>query len=40
MPLARGTQLEKCTVEGHNVLVERVLLQKVEFSPEILFFIL
>ena len=40
VPLARGTKLEKCTIEGHNVFVERVLLQKVELSPEILFLIL
>jgi hypothetical protein len=40
VPVARGTQLEKCTIKGHNVFVERVFPQKVEFSPEILFLIL
>lgn len=40
MPVARGTQLEKGTIEGHNVFVERVLPQQIEFGPEILLFIL
>jgi hypothetical protein len=38
--MARRIQLEKCSIEGHNVFVERVLPQQVEFRPKILFFIL
>lgn len=40
MSIARGTQLEKRTIEGHNVFVERVLPQQIELGPEILLFIL